>query len=475
MKRMKIFSGTALLAVTAASLLAGCQQTPDTPIVTEKNQDLMLETAISGGENSSPLTALDIPERFTGEWAGVDGLVTVRADADIELPQVQAIPTGTVMRRSFTQEDADRIFAAFIGDTPFYKEQGVTKQSALAQLEKYQAVQRGEIPLSEVSGDATMEDLPGLIEYYAEMAGTAPDESERLAASRTFEADETGFYDEIIEGCADIDGKTVHIYMGNDAEIGDKALYYVDGYGDWNASYAAPCSMLTDLPEESISETEAATKAQELVGQLGLSEVTCGEITPVAFIEGGYYAVPEGSKPVVKETGYELQFVRCIDHFPITYTPIAGTSVPEEEAYAGIWQYETITVYVTRSGIVYFQWLSPYTEPVVETADTQLLDFGDVEDIFGRMMIVKNSYIKEANARNESNNTLTFDIDRVSLGLMRIRSKGNLSQGLLVPVWDFWGTAALHSDKSTVGWENYTVLLTVNAIDGTIIDREAGY
>ena len=62
---------------------------------------------------------------------------------------------------------------------------------------------------------------------------------------------------------------------------------------------------------------------------------------------------------------------------------------------------------------------------------------------------------------------------------MRIRSKENIEEGLLVPVWDFWGTEHYEYD----GWDNYgftgdnveRIVLTINAVDGRVIDRELGY
>ena len=109
MNKPKKFLCTTLTAVTVLSMLTGCQKTPETPIVTQKNQEKMIEAAQSGGENSSLLSALEVPERFTGEWKGVDDCVIVTADAPITLPEVSTVPTATVTRRGFSQEDADKL------------------------------------------------------------------------------------------------------------------------------------------------------------------------------------------------------------------------------------------------------------------------------------------------------------------------------------------------------------------------------
>ena len=487
---------TMLIAVMAAGLLTGCQETPDSPVVKGKDQEQMLNTAANGGENSSPLLSFTVPERFTGDWSGVDGCVTVHADADIELPTVSAIPTGRLERRSFTQEDADRILAAFIGDNTLYKERTeLTKQEIKEILDKAEAILRGEAPpslLIDPDTDRTVENyIPGLIESMTEKAKTAPDENDPYElASRSFGPPDDlenwqfaeGFSaPELVQGWAEVDGRKYYIYMCKEQSGGysDSVQCQMEGfgYGRWGNNEAVPYSLLDmyeEAPEESISGEDAIKMGNELMESLGLANVVCDKSTQIAFIEN-FYTRPAGSVPDIIETGYELQYVRCLEGMPISYTPFTGNVVQVEEAYLGGWHYERITVDVTGSGIVYFEWESPYTEPTVETRDTQLLDFEDVADIFGKMIIVKHSDLKEQNARNNMRTTYDFHVDHVELGLMRIRSKGNINQGLLVPVWDFWGTWTVYPGGNTSGWEEYTIFLTVNAIDGTIIDREYGY
>ena len=93
---MKRILSLLLLACLALGLLAGCQATPDTPAVVQKDQEQMLQTAQQGRDNSALLAALEVPERFTGDWTGVNGFVHVTADAEIVLPNADKIPTGSM-------------------------------------------------------------------------------------------------------------------------------------------------------------------------------------------------------------------------------------------------------------------------------------------------------------------------------------------------------------------------------------------
>ena len=66
---------------------------------------------------------------------------------------------------------------------------------------------------------------------------------------------------------------------------------------------------------------------------------------------------------------------------------------------------------------------------------------------------------------NGSLSKQTVTIHRADLTLMRIRDKGTTT-GRVVPVWDFWGSADEGFDQ---------VLLTLNAVDGSVIHRAFGY
>lgn len=473
MKRSKKFFCMTLTAVTVLSFLTGCQKTPDTPIVTQKDQDRMLEAAKSGGENSRALSMLEVPQHFTGEWRGIDDCVIVSADASVTLPEATRIPTAKVARRSFSQEDADKLMEVFLKGNTLYEEVYMTKQRAQEILQQLQAIQRGEMPLSSFTTDHTMEELPEMIEYAAELIRTSPDENESFPAAVTFQPDD--FYDEVIEGCAAVDGKKVHICIANTSETWDKAIFYLDGYGDMLCYRAVPADQMEDPVKIAVDEEEAVRLGDTLMKELGLENVVCDKITGIAFED-----YSNGENMGVIDTGYEMEYVRMVDGFPVSYTPYAGIVNAENENYTGVWAYERITVQVTQNGIVYFDWTSPYTEPVIETEDTRLLSFSDISDIFAKMIIVKNSDLKAQNAANGFDVIKNIAVSDVRLSLMRIRSKDNFSEGLLIPVWDFWGTVRMHaadeaySDMVYDG-EYYEIVLTVNAIDGTIIDRETGY
>ncbi len=118
---MKKTISLALAGVLALGLLTGCQKTPDTPAVIQKDQEQMLQTAQQGKDNSALLAALEVPERFTGDWTGVNDCVIVHADAEIVLPNADKIPTGSIGRRDFTQEDSDKLMRVLLKGNTLYE------------------------------------------------------------------------------------------------------------------------------------------------------------------------------------------------------------------------------------------------------------------------------------------------------------------------------------------------------------------
>lgn len=63
-------------------------------------------------------------------------------------------------------------------------------------------------------------------------------------------------------------------------------------------------------------------------------------------------------------------------------------------------------------------------------------------------------------------------INRVVLGYMSLQMKDNPERSQLVPVWDFFGSHTI--DQEFYDFTNFS-LFTINALDGTVIDRDLGY
>lgn len=119
----------------------------------------------------------------------------------------------------------------------------------------------------------------------------------------------------------------------------------------------------------------------------------------------------------------------------------------------------------------YLEFDNRYDEGEVKTENLKLLSFDEIMKIYEKMMLVQNADI--LNYEQER----TYHINRITFGYTRIYEPASDSKtGLLVPAWDFFGDFENTSEGTTyTNNMTYQSYLTINAIDGSIIDRGLGY
>jgi len=96
--------------------------------------------------------------------------------------------------------------------------------------------------------------------------------------------------------------------------------------------------------------------------------------------------------------------------------------------------------------------------------------FSEIREIFEKMMSVEYESWTELSE-------LDFEIDRVTLSRQRIVDKNAGGTGLLVPAWNFYGklnekSLAEDGGKFEKIGESF---MTINAVDGSVIDIQKGY
>ena len=103
-----------------------------------------------------------------------------------------------------------------------------------------------------------------------------------------------------------------------------------------------------------------------------------------------------------------------------------------------------------------------------------LLPFDEITSIFERMAVIVDNSIDSAGVDGASEHRV---ITTVRLGLMCIREQDS-DTGLLIPVWDFLGYEERTSpSEGTLSFYTNELesFLTINAVDGSIVDRSSGY
>ena len=128
-----------------------------------------------------------------------------------------------------------------------------------------------------------------------------------------------------------------------------------------------------------------------------------------------------------------------------------------------LWGNEAIVVGVNDSGVVLFKYLTPISidETVVEK--TSIKSFSEIKDTFEEMVVIEN-------ASEEETATVSIKVTDVKLVYTRISEKDSFDTGLIVPVWDFERTVV-----NEYGDEKTGNILSINAIDGSVINTTLGY
>lgn len=460
-----------LSAALAVTLLSGCgaAQT-STPAETSVNQAMLLEKSAQPQES-----AYTFPEKFTGDWTGQEGKLTIHADAQVAAELGTALPTATVEPREFTQEDVDNLLKVFLKGEPLYG-YTQTKQELQEHLDYINSPDWTSDP-GKPSDPASLEARrKELNAWYTAEIAKAPEEKPILH----------GFSDsddpKRIGGTATVDGIKWEVSIRNDIDGGwtEACIERTDyKYRDYSIQ----------LPDA--SKEESIARGNALMQALGLQNFVLTDAQQWSVELPGdngiwrlYYAPTVNGFPIAGARQDITQTHDGTVYQDYQYWDYACKDSENPDTVS--WDLENILLDVGKNGVLRFAWTSPSTQPVVRQAESTLLPFEEIAAIADTMLpevIVgpKGTPLTQLDQYNGFDTRMDVDITKVSLSLMRIRDKGSL-QGTIVPVWDFWGTSDWYdAEPNAYGYQekgmnyDFQPMLTLNAVDGTVVDRQLGY
>ena len=452
-----------LSGILALTMLSGCGAPQAQTEPTTVNQAMLIE------KSSQPQETYSFPDRFTGDWTSQEGKLTIHADAPVVAEQGVALPTATVTPREFTQEDVENLLTVFLKGEPLY-EFVQTKQELKDWIDHINSPEWKPDPdAPEQTPEQLEQRRKDIIAYHSKLMETAPEEKPIVH----------GFHDsgdpKEVSGSAMVDGVEYEVSIWN--QVGEpwtRAIITRQDYKymekqDWGG----------------ISKEEAIAQGDALMQALGLDAMELDDVQQQDTGEWQLCYMPTVNGfclSSIREDVVETNGGEKVSHFQY-YTYLASE---ETNADPVSWPMESVWVLVGKDGILDFTWQSPSGETIVKEEQTALLPFEEIASIANTMLPVvivgpKSHSLVDLDHINGFDTKMDVEITKVSLTLMRIRDKGSL-QGTIVPVWDFWGTWDWYdAEPNAYGYNekgmNYTTgpLLTLNAIDGTVVSREFGY
>lgn len=497
----------------------GCASNPESALVKEKDMDKMLEQAGNTEEGAVSYKDVvgevkDSHETYKTQIKDESLKVTVNVDARVEIPEADKLSVYRVSQKKIGQDFLDKVRSALTPDDKYY-DGGMLEKATKAELAKQIQETKDrrdslEIGKDDISDEETLEqyrvECQQEIDDLEKQYETAPDSVDlsdypsdnRIHAVQELcnSHPEEDFYKwvsdlnpngEIYYGVNDgKDGICKSLYVQNNENYGNCLRYestrngYVfnesaaveNGRGtrsvlkkegetpDFSDFVEAQVEAVDNEPV-TISEEEARKKADELMGTLGLTDYKCDD----SGLYAEYLDIRSNLENQKYRDIYSFIYMRNIDGVFVDNT--ASAKVVDEwrgdEYVKKLWGNEAVVVGVNDSGVVLFNYLTPLSVDETVVEKSSIKSFDEIKDTFEKMVVIEN-------ASGEEEGTVTIEVTDVKLVYTRISEKDSFDTGLIVPVWDFEGKVV-----NEYGGEVTGNILSINAIDGSVINSDLGY
>ena len=517
-ERMKKIIMVVLSALVVLSL-AACQATPEQSIVQEKNLDRMIEEAKqpsaqdSAGQSASGGAIADkigAQGNYTKELVDAKGKVKIHVNADVQVPNTKGVTVQRVEPAQFTQDQVSVLLKQMVKGDLFsgddYKPSKSDLEKQILALQAALGTNGDGSSTSPAPSDPMMQKFGGIAQQMVtdlqKQLETAPETSTKTPIDGKLTPFDDGEKGQKVYGLAQSENGYESFDLVNwDNNYGSMVDYTREKNGFSKAmgyfstkdaiaqteSYGGHPSIasadIAKIPDVTMTKDQAKQKADALIAELGLKDMKC--ISQDKEYGGSYETTTgmgmklQGTQPTFinpRQCVWYLRYARDVNNIPVTYTVYDCIKV-ENDQQSQPWPYEDMAFAIDDSGIVGFEWRSPYKLTDLVTQNSKLLTFDKAMNVFDTMSLVVNAW----EGYTEGNPNLTgidITVDHIVLGLTRITEQNKRNSGLLVPAWDFIGTVNYINQvdgKTKTMPDGPVPVLTVNAIDGSVINRNLGY
>ena len=455
-----------LIFTICAALISGCQQTPEGSTVSGKNNDTMEE--IIKAERGSAVTT--IVEDSDAHW---DYTKTYRegksltADADIYPTDIDSVAVISIAPNTYDSGEAlEQIAQALLPNGDFRDR---ASEFSKEEIESIITEYKEEIFLLEnkmsTSGDLTKKRINDDPEEEIAMIGSeierlesiydsAPSDADLPLASYSF----SGRYSRMMA----VDGKT---RMNFDfVNWDDGSGFYMESSEYSSIENDISSFFITPAGQVESSGLRAAREAADIyVKSMGIDYMTCD-------LES------------FGENTYTFYYTRAYNGLNETYANrYVGTTVSGVDGSAvvmNLWGPEYLQIRLQDGEIVKLTWENRSKLTEIDNKSVSIISLDEAKEIFLKQMEYMLTYKFDETNISASNYLIVEDCDivitQVKLGYTKLLMQDSKDDYKLIPTWSFMGYDTLRVDEGNiVGAE--TAYLTVNALDGTIVDRGLMY
>lgn len=451
MKQRKLIS----LLFIALLVTAGCQPTPQTEYVVSKIERLQTDNPVSSDMSVHP--PANVEETYEQET------LTIKFSAQVDYVEAESYPIPKIQSALFTQEDVSIIIDSLFGSHPLTS---LIKPMTKAEYEEYYIQLQKELEdrkshPENYGGDPNIEAVESELARIAAKILDAPDEvTTRVNPEELYETS----FGYALNSSADLgmdDPAVLRITINEDDS--DCYVYYQNGPRYSDVTMTFPELLHLEPKDIVISKEEALSLAEKTVHSLGANDLFAnGYAVGVVSMNG-----LEDDMDDYKQQCHMFFFTRNVESTPVTYTEFNNPAI-SDQGFNYLPTFEYMIVCVDDTGVANIDWRGNCMITGYEAQDSQLLPFDNIMEIAKQQLINKFAW-------NEEDKPTSVLVTRITLGYATLLQKNDNSYNIMVPVWDFFGAVSHDGSfplSSEVGFDS---LLTINAIDGTIIDRNLGY
>ena len=433
-------------------LITACQPTPDEAVVINKYNNAMEDViAATPAPETSQFTVGDTEGESTNmavseHWIDSvsSNLTTIDIDADILVPDVSSYPIFQVEPIEIDETTIKKFIDVLAKDAvKIYNNSLLTKEdceSTIIRLKKEIAdLEAGIIPPDDKrSADEQIEELEQQLAYfeneYNELERTG--ELSNVPLNYTFKPILGNESESMLLITAQMEDGSLYTFQCNKTDYG-------------GVKHSSICFYRKNDGKPMASD-EAIKLAAENIQRLDIGDFDFGF-----------------------EENRGLHFCKSLDGIPMQCmwkSEGASGGATTEQEYSYSMGEESISVQINDKGIFYLNWDSPCSVMRTVNENVELQSIEQIKQTFKKQILYN---IFEADG-NENKILIT----KVRLEYMVMPEKDNLLNFRVIPVWNFIGMDK--GEDADISKEsgievNELIYLTVNAIDGTIVDRDLGY
>lgn len=452
------FKWSILFFLFVVLFFAGCQTTPEKTVIKSKSAG---EYALAQPDAEvSPSANIDSQtryEKWQESFESMDGTSNISINADIVVNLDNNYSVIDISPMALTPEYVKGFFEAVCYDSKLLRDDNIkSKKEIEALVFDYRRIINDEKskPLGEAD-DSLIDSYEFQIRELEQQYEKAPDEIVESSPDFIFVDEPEG---QSIRALAITPmGETVRLYaFRNESNKGNMFLYHTD------RGISAIKSVDQQHEQAGISFEDARDQAMDIIERTGLGT----DFRLAAQYSAGDYRNPTD----YVERGYILYFTRTINGKHMTYVKTQdGTNAYYDSSIVDEpWPDEVIEIGIDEKGIASLVWTSPSTLDINNTQKASVLNIDELEEITKEQLVKK--YIK-------CDPHYDIQIHRIELGYSKIKDQTGIY--VVIPVWDVFGTIDMKFDVGSGQYNplnsgNFS-LITINAIDGSIIDRGLMY